>query len=416
MTFVSEKVFKNVKMAMKSSILLVLILGTIFTINSYIETKGTNLNVLSPISKSFSILAFASKRVPPKKTIYGYLPYWSIDKKKHLQYDKLTDIAYFGLHIDEKGDFIKYQNGETVPGYYHWKNSKDLENIIKDAKKNDVNFAPTIISHVDDVSDKFLDCRECWDNLANNIINELIEKDLKDVNLNFEYAELTPKEKAAQYTEFVAFLNHKLDNTIGDSTLVVSTFADSTVKERVTHIESLGKAADLLFIMGYDFHRPTSDSAGPVAPIGGKGVHAEYDLETMIQDYLAYVPPSKLILGVPYYGYNWVVERDEKYSKRISGRDDIGFSQSQTYESIMETVLTVKPDVKWDDLAKSPYFTYVSPETGSIREVYFEDIDSLKVKYQMVKEHNLAGVGIWALGYDGGYEELWNLLEQEFID
>jgi len=408
--------FVKIKTGMITSVVLVLFFGVVFSLNLYINDHDPSLSILSPISRSFSILAFSNKREPPKKMIYGYLPYWSLEKGKYLQYDKLTDIAYFGLHIDEKGDFLKIKNGETVPGYNHWKNSKELDDIIANAKKYDVNFALTIISHVDDVSDRFLDCRECWDNLADNIIQELIQKDLKDVNLNFEYAELTPKEKAHQYTQFVDFLNKRLEATVGESTVVVSTFADSIVKERVTHIESLGKVADLLFIMGYDFHRPSSDTAGPVSPIGGKGVHAEYDLETMLHDYLAFVPPNKILLGVPYYGYNWVVERDEKYAKRINGDDDIGYSQSQTYESIMETVITVKPEVKWDDLSKSPYFTYVSPETGSLREVYFDDVDSLRVKYEMVNDHDLAGVGIWALGYDGGYEELWRLLRQEFVD
>jgi len=406
----------KIKTAMLTSIALVLLSGVVFGLNHHLNQKGTNLKVLSPVSHSFSILSFNSKREPPKKIIYGYLPYWTINKAKYLQYDKLTHIAYFGLHIDEKGNFLKYQDGETVPGYNNWYNNKDLPVIIQNAKNYNVQFALTVISHVDNVSDKFLDCRECWNTLANNIIQELIKKDIKDVNLNFEYAQLTPKNKAKQYTEFVDFLNKRLEAVLGESTLTVSTFADSVVKDRVTEIEGLGKVADLIFIMGYDFHRPTSDTSGPVAPIGGKGVHAEYDLQTMLQDYLTVVPPNKIVLGVPYYGYNWVVEKDEEYAKRVNGQDDRGYSQSQTYESIMETVITIKPDIKWDDLAKSPYFTYISPDTGSIRSVYYDDVDSLRAKYDLVNKLDLAGAGIWALGYDGGYEELWRLLKEEFID
>ena len=32
----------------------------------------------------------------------------------------------------------------------------------------------------------------------------------------------------------------------------------------------------------------------------------------------------------------------------------------------------------------------------------------------MAKDKNLRGVGIWALGYDKGYQDLWNLLGEEF--
>lgn len=408
MTLVKKKIF------IKTGATLVLALSLIVTVNYVVKQDNPHLSILSPISKSFSILAFASKREPPNKIVYGYLPYWSIKDSQYIEYDKLTDIAYFGLYIDENGNFVKFENGETDPGYNNWINNEDLDKVIKKAQDRGVKFSLTVISHVDETSDKFLDCRECWDNLANNIITELHRKNIKDVNLNFEYVEYVPHEKAVEYSQFVDFLNQRLDREFGDSQLVVSTFADSIVKERITDVEALGHVADYLFIMGYDFHRPTSDTAGPVSPMQGKGVKSDYDIVTMINDYLSYVPPNKLILGVPYYGYNWVVDSDQEYAKRLEGSDALGYSQSQTYQSIMETILTVKPALKWDDLAKTPYFTYISPETGALRTVYYENAESLSFKYQLAKDKGLAGVGIWALGYDGGYDELWNLLARFF--
>ncbi len=380
----------------------------------FTKKHNGNLSILSPLSKTFSIFSFAGTGEPPIKEVYGYLPYWTIIDSKYLQMDKLTDIAYFGLHINEDGSFLKVEDGELNPGYNNWKNNKELLEVIKNAKKHNVKFALTVISHRDDVSDKFLDCRECWVTLTDNIIAELLDKGIKDVNLNFEYAEYTPIEKAKQFTEFTKYINERLDETFGDSKIVVSSFADSIVKERVSEIEGLSKVADRIFIMAYDFHRPTSDTAGPVAPMGGKGVHAEYDIETMMNDYLSKVPPNKLLLGVPYYGYNWVVESEDQYSKRIEGTDDNGFSQSQTYQNVMETILKVKPELRWDDLAKTPYFTYISPDTGYTREVYFDNVESLSFKYNMVIEKDLAGIGIWALGYDGGYDDLWNLIDRFF--
>ena len=166
--------------------------------------------------------------------------------------------------------------------------------------------------------------------------------------------------------------------------------------------------------MGYDFHRPDSEKAGPVSPLNGKGVYAEYDIETMLNDYLSYLPPNKIILGLPYYGYNWVVKEGIPNAERIPGTDDIGFSQPQTYSAIMDTILEVKPQIKWDDLGKVPYFIYKSPSTNSTREVYYENAESLRLKYELIRNNKLLGVGIWALGYDGGYIELWNLLSEYF--
>lgn len=388
---------------------------TLVVLNSKVY-KG-QFNVISGLSQSKNIFSFFKKPEKPKSIIYGYLPYWNIDKAEYLQLDKLTDIAYFGLYINADGTFVtRDADGNTEPGYNNWHNNEDLDKLIKDSKKNDVRFALTIISHTDEVSDKFLDCKECWTEFTKNLKKELDYHQIKDVNFNFEYVEYPAEDKQDKYVDFVTFVSKFLDKNYHQPFVVVSTFADSMVKTRISKIEPLGKIADALFIMAYDFHQPNSDNAGPVAPIDGKGVYAEYDVRTMLKDYLTVVPPSKIIMGIPYYGYNWLVESPEKYAKRRPGSDNIGRSQSQAYSDIMDTLLELKPEVKWDELARTPYFTYTSPESGQLREVYYEDVRSLEAKYDLVKENTLAGIGIWALGYDGGYQELWQLLQKYFID
>ena len=234
----------------------------------------------------------------------------------------------------------------------------------------------------------------------------------KHLNPDFEYVKYPSSKMAVRYTELTAYLNKYLDERFGDSFVVVSTFAESVVKTRVTEIADLSRAADALFIMAYDFHHPMSDNAGPVSPVSVAG--ERYDIEQMIKDYLTIAAPGKLIMGVPYYGYNWVVSGEEANAERISGNDDIGFSQSQTYEAVIDTLLETNAEVLWDEEAKVPYFSYISSETGSNRQVYFENTKSLEHKYKLAKQNKFGGVGIWALGYDGGYQELWDLLDKEF--
>lgn len=383
--------------------------------NFYLTNVKISTNILVPFDNQFSVIAGVRTQKDKNNIVYGFLPYWTLDKIKYLHLDKLTDIAYFGLSINKDGTFSKTTDeGYIDPGYNNWKNSEDLDKLIKRAKEQGVRVSLTIISHTDEVSDYFLSCRICWQTFSNSLIKEMDSKGIQDVNLNFEYSDYTNSINADRYTMLVDFVNKELDKKYGNSFVVVSTFADSIIKSRVTNIQDLGKIADGLFIMAYDFHRPDSDNAGPVAPIGGAGTKTEYDIKTMLKDYLQRVVPNKLILGVPYYGYNWVVEPGDDYAKRIPGNDYIGYSQSQDYENIMETVLNAKPKILWDIVGQVPYFTYISSKTGSRRQVYYENDQSLKIKYTLAKEHNLAGIGIWALGYDGGYQELWNLIQSEF--
>ncbi len=406
---------EKVKRYLNPTLLIYILVIIAFVFYSHLKNIKISANVLTPLDDNFSVVTGIRSKRDNKYVIYGFLPYWSLGEIKYLHLDELTDIAYFALSINPNGSFSKTTDeGYIDPGYNNWKNSEDLNNLIKQAKEHSVRVSLTVISHTDATSDYFLNCSSCWPNFIVNLKKELDSKGLKDVNLNFEYSDLTSDAIADKYTQFVDYVNAELDKYYGKSFVVVSTFADSVVKPRVTKIQDLGVKADALFIMAYDFHRPESDNAGPVAPIGGIGVKTDYDITTMVTDYLQKVKPEKLILGVPYYGYNWVVKWGGDYAERIPGNDYIGYSQSQTYDVIMETILKIKPKVMWDDIGQVPYFTYISSTTGSRRQVYFENQDSLKIKYVLAKANNFAGIGIWALGYDGGYQELWNLIQSEF--
>jgi spore germination protein YaaH len=406
-----------VKKELKISIT-ILALGTFLLCAGLLLKNRSGSLIVSPFSTTSSVFSFfLGKHEKPRKIIYGYLPWWNLENAKYLQLDKLTDIAYFGLYLDKDGTFSKTTIGEddsiiNEPGMKDWNNSKELKNLINKCKQAGVRVSLTVISHIDENNDAFLNCRSCWDTLLVNLKQELDSKGIKDVNLNFEHAEGTVDGISEKFSEFTKFLNEELDKTYGDSFLVVSAFGDSATQSRVSSdLDGLGRYADGIFIMAYDYHRPESETVGPVSPMEGNGSN----VTTTVTDFLTKVPPSKIILGVPYYGYNWLVENDEKYAVRIPGSDENGFSQSQSYESVMDTIIEVEPEVKWDDLGKAPYFTYISPETGQLRTAFYENAQSLKYKYDLVNFHNLGGVGIWALGYDGGYSELWNLLYSEFI-
>ena len=47
-------------------------------------------------------------------------------------------------------------------------------------------------------------------------------------------------------------------------------------------------------------------------------------------------------------------------------------------------------------------------------EIWYDGEKSLTEKYRYVKQKKLAGISIWALGYDHGEQNLWQLLANEF--
>ena len=50
------------------------------------------------------------------------------------------------------------------------------------------------------------------------------------------------------------------------------------------------------------------------------------------------------------------------------------------------------------------------------RQLYVDDAQALKAKYDLVNRYGLRGAGIWALGYDGTRTELWTAIRDKFIN
>lgn len=66
---------------------------------------------------------------------------------------------------------------------------------------------------------------------------------------------------------------------------------------------------------------------------------------------------------------------------------------------------------QWHTESQTPWYRYQNPGWF---QGWYDDKESLSKKYDLAMDKNLLGVGIWALGYDSGYTELWELLKNKF--
>lgn len=193
-------------------------------------------------------------------------------------------------------------------------------------------------------------------------------------------------------------------------------------------IDALAPVVDAFFIMAYDMaFSDYPGHAAPNAPMSG----FLYNDTLSVSQYLTKAPASKIILGVPYYGYVYCTVDDTPYSPVTRNSYGTALCPDGTPWVVAETYAGAKVDiackaqnmkVRWDTTALSPYASWYSPISGdpcdtnknSWRELYYDDVQSLGVKYDLVNANNLRGAGIWALGYDGGAPELWNELAVKF--
>jgi spore germination protein YaaH len=373
--------------------------------NKPVETIRTipvvyaNSNPIDP-EKIFSIKATKNVQLAitgkPKKEILGFFPYWMLPEESKINLDTLTSVSLFGLEVDGNGNIAPDNDNQTENGSM-WKNPK-FDAFIKRAKTQDLKIYLTLKAFNNSNIEKLTQSDIAQKNLIANALYLINSKSLDGINIDFEYLGNVSNIVRDGFTRLIFNLNSELKRQIPNAVLTVDTYLISGSEKQLFNIPILAKSVDAFVIMGYDMHTPHG-SPGPVSAMGG-----DTNIIGYVQNYLEQVDSSKLILAVPYYGYDWP-------------RDIATPSAEMAYALPYAEIAQQSKDSKilWSDISQTPYFTYKDTD-GQNRIVYFDNVRSLGIKYDFINKKNLKGVGIWTLGYDGQNQDLEKLLIDKFIN
>ncbi len=213
--------------------------------------------------------------------------------------------------------------------------------------------------------------------------------------------------RAPQFVAFVARFRQAMKARFSSATLVNATSAGATQ----ALVEGIVPYVDRQMIMTYNYHWKGSTVTGPIAPLD----NATRTVKMHIAKMLAWAPAKSILMGVPYYGYDWPVTRNVPYATVRSNKTLYGKVTSVTYTSARDFLAAHRSVARhYDSVQGSGWYTYWSNTYGTYRQVYFEEERSLAAKYDYAILTGLGGVGIWTLGNDAGYENLWNVLRTKF--
>ncbi len=338
-----------------------------------------------------------------KKEVFGFLPYWELDQSDKIDTRLLTAVSFFGIDVDGAGNISRFHDGKSSEAWSAWQDSPKLDAFIKKAKKNRTKVYVTIKSFDNGNIERLVNSQEASLNFINNALYLMNSKSLDGINIDFEYVGTPPQKVIDNFSVLISDLNKELKRQYPKSKLTICTYIDAASHTRLFDVAILAQNSDALVIMGYDFHTPNSGSAGPVAPMEGYGD----SLSGLMASYLEKVPADKLILAVPYYGYDWPTQGTSQNAVSTGGQ-----AKAYPYAEILEA--TKNTQIKWDDNAQTPWYSY--NDAGGTRVVHFENARSLGIKYDYINNKNLQGVGIWALGFDGLRTELLQLLADKFAN
>lgn len=338
-----------------------------------------------------------------KQQIIGFQPYWLLQKADK-PYEKYVNVfTYFGLTLDNNGTIVKLVNPqEEEPGWTTLKSDRFLEKL-KQAQRNHLK-SSLLIHNSDEASISALlkEPEKHAQNLITDVLPIMQKYGFTDINIDIESFTEASESAQQQYTTFIKEVKRGIDkNNLG--TLTVEIPPISLVTPRLINAKEIGKIADYLVLMAYDFHYAGSYLAGPVAPVGGEGKVIEFDINTALKETLKVISPRKVILGIPLYGYEWETISDKPGAPTIPGSGATASNRRIT-DMLKSCTNCVKG---FEKIAQQPYIVF--PDNDDYHQIYYEDEKSIQVKLGLAREYQIAGVALWALGYEG--ENLLNPLK-----
>lgn len=340
---------------------------------------------------------------PLSRQVYGYLPYWRLDSETvdRLDYDLVSTIAFFGLGIKADGNLNTAWRGYTA---YTSANAAAVTNA---AHAKGVRVVPTFQLFDSGSLTKmsaFLNSPAARERFIGQALDLMARRSADGANVDFEPL---PSTIAPAFVAFIGEFGAAMRARFPGATLVVATSAGAPNNL----IDGLAPIVDQMFVMTYNYRWSGSTVTGAIAPLD----NTTRTVKRHITRFLSHVPPSKLIMGVPFYGYNWPVTSDVPNATVQSNRSKFGGVWSVTYSSAMRW-LAAHPDVpRQEDTSQgSGFYTYWDDEYATWRQVYFEDELSAAAKYDYAIATNLAGVGIWTLDGDRGFTQMEDVLRAKF--
>lgn len=212
---------------------------------------------------------------------------------------------------------------------------------------------------------------------VNNMLTLVESNGYNGVNLDWEG--IAPKERQ-HFTTFVQELANTFHRHGYYVTLSIPAETSNQPDNSWTgayNYRALGQSADLLMIMAYDEHY-ADGSPGPIAS------------PTWVKEVLDYtisaVNPSKVILGIAGYGYDW------------SGNGPAAALTYSQAEALAQ---------QYGASPNANHFVYM--QDGQLHSVWFDNTSGLLSKIQLVSGYELRGVALWRLGIED--PKIWDFLQ-----
>ncbi len=327
-----------------------------------------------------------------KYLLFGYHPYWMGSAYLNYQWNLLSDLCYFSYEVDPA-------TGEAIT-YHDWLNDPAIDSALVHGVR--VHLCVTLFSG----HSTFFGNAGARSVLISNLISLVAQRGAHGINLDFE---AVPSSLAGNLSSFVAELSDEMETQIPEALLSIAIPAVNW--NGTFQISALSDHIDLFMVMAYDYYWNGSGTAGPVSPFFSLTPAYDYSISRTISAYLAEgLSPEKFVLGVPYYGRQWITQSSSIPSPVLANGIALTFANIKNnaggyYNS---------QNYYWEPGSFSSCFVFF--QNGNWNQCFIGLERDIQNSYDAIVAHNLAGGGIWALGYDNGHTGLWQAIADKLTD
>lgn len=219
-----------------------------------------------------------------------------------------------------------------------------------------------------------------------NTANAVFSKGFGGVDMDFEFIDPSLADEYALFIE-------ELKNALGEGFVVFADLAPKTYRTQPGLLYEahdyplLGESADKLFLMTYEW----GYMYGPplaVSPIE--------NVRSVIEYAVSEIPPEKLFMGIPSYGYDWPLPfvQGETRAETLSSAEAVDLARREG------------ATIRYDESFMAPYFYYVKDSVQHV--VWFQDARSVDALARLAEEYSLDGINVWNIMRR--FPNLWQVL------
>jgi spore germination protein len=333
-------------------------------------TNGANFKTV--LQQKDAIVATYQQVTTPPSQYEAWLGWWdeSSAQKSLTGNQKLRAISPVWLKIDTTGKIIPTKTTQK-------------EAIKKLASENNIKLIPTVTNDFDPKGVTLaLQDRQLMQNAVDDLVYAAFSEGYGGLDINWE--EITPHDQDA----FALFVK-KLSSRLHDQGKILQVTVHAQTGEELQravvkgyNTKVLSEDADFIKIMAYDFHYQNS-APGAITPME--------DLEKVLTYNATILPKDKVIIGLPTYGYDWVV-KDHK-------AEAVSFSQAK------DIIAKFKALEKRDPSSSSLVAYYQKDSID--HAMWFEDKTTIEEMVKAARAHGFYQFSFWRLGVED--PELWNI-------